>query len=143
MAESATGQNPTVLDTKSLKESVDVSLDVFMTANCTACEAGLCWKISRTPETLRFTGFRTPSTAPERWATGSGCIIIRARHGVTNARQIDTGDTSGGQEHCGIWHLGTWSCETWVCADQEKSECSTAISDTLGMGHVCRGVVCG
>jgi hypothetical protein len=48
-AERATGQNPTVLDTKSLKESVDVARDVFMAANCAAGEAGWCWKISRTP----------------------------------------------------------------------------------------------
>jgi hypothetical protein len=42
------GQNPTVLDTKSLKESVDVGMDVFMATNSAAGEAGLCWKISRT-----------------------------------------------------------------------------------------------
>ena len=35
------GKNPTVLDTKSLKESVDVAQDVFMAANCAAGEAGL------------------------------------------------------------------------------------------------------
>jgi hypothetical protein len=46
-------------------------------------------------------------------------------------------------EHGGIWHLGDWSCETWVCADQERCKCSTEISDTMGMQHVCRGVVCG
>jgi hypothetical protein len=50
-AERATGQNPTVLDTKSLKESVDVARDVFMAANGTANEAGLWWKISRTTDT--------------------------------------------------------------------------------------------
>jgi hypothetical protein len=47
-AERATGQNQTVLDTKGLKESVDVSRDVFVAGNCAACEVGLCWKISRT-----------------------------------------------------------------------------------------------
>ena len=36
MAERATGQNPTVLDTKGLKESVDVARDVFVAANCAA-----------------------------------------------------------------------------------------------------------
>jgi hypothetical protein len=50
-AESATGQNPTVLDTKSLKESVDVARDVFMATNGTVNEAGLWWKISRTSDT--------------------------------------------------------------------------------------------
>jgi hypothetical protein len=48
-AERATGQNPTVLDTKGLKEAVDVARDVFVAANGAAGEAGLCWKISRTP----------------------------------------------------------------------------------------------
>jgi hypothetical protein len=48
-AERATGQNPTVLDTKGLKESVDVVRDVFVTANGAVSEAGRCWKISRTP----------------------------------------------------------------------------------------------
>jgi hypothetical protein len=43
----------------------------------------------------RFAGFRTPTTAPKRWATGSGWIIIRASHGVTIVRQIDASDTSG------------------------------------------------
>jgi hypothetical protein len=40
MAERTTGQNPTVLDTKGLKESVDVVRDIFMVENCTVCEAG-------------------------------------------------------------------------------------------------------
>jgi len=49
MAERATGQNPTVLDTKGLKEAVDVARDVFVAANSAAGEDGRCWKISRTP----------------------------------------------------------------------------------------------
>jgi hypothetical protein len=48
-AERATGQNPTVLYTKGLKESVDVARDVFVAANGASSESGLCWKISRTP----------------------------------------------------------------------------------------------
>jgi hypothetical protein len=41
-AERATGQNPMVLDTKGLKEFVDVVWDVFVAANCATGEAGLC-----------------------------------------------------------------------------------------------------
>ena len=40
-AERAACQNPTGLDTKGLKESVDVVRDVFVAANCAAGEAGL------------------------------------------------------------------------------------------------------
>jgi hypothetical protein len=58
-AERAACQNPTGLDTKGLKESVGVVWDVFVASNCAACEAGLCWKISRTTDSRRFTAFRT------------------------------------------------------------------------------------
>jgi hypothetical protein len=50
-AESDTGQNPTLLDAKSLKEAVDASWDVFVTANSAASEDGRSWKISRTTDT--------------------------------------------------------------------------------------------
>jgi hypothetical protein len=69
-------------------------------------------------EQRRFADFRAPSTAPERWATDSWCVIILARHGVTNARQIHAcceGDGAG------------------CCADQEKSKCSPGIPDTRGV----------
>jgi hypothetical protein len=48
-AERATGQNITVLDTKGLKESVDVVRDVFVAVDGAGGKAGRCGKISRTP----------------------------------------------------------------------------------------------
>jgi hypothetical protein len=91
-------------------------------------------------------GVLQPSTGPERWTTGCGFVaafvIIRTSHGAHNDRQGDR------IQHRCAWGQkrgakgGRWSCGTGVCPDPEKSKGSTAISDTLGMRHVCRGVGC-